>query len=314
MLLVQSALCAKVQELTLAETSLARHRQALEEQIAAAEKGIHQSRQELAALRYAVLDGSRGNSHVNRIHTQTVRQSATSLSQVISALLSSPLSLAQRRLATSVQGAQEGWMKSQLESLSALQPPISAPVFQAGEFNLAEVTQGPWQTIQRRAAAAGIQVQTAISPSVPEKIIGEPRHIGQLLTLLPEALARQPETSQLCVEVSVDPILPGSARLSLELEIAVKGAASELCERFTAIAAASGTLQTAQLAEVEADLAVCWQLAQALGGTVDFHSTSEKNVRLQVVLPVEIPSSPGPSETAACVPEGASCYRAEEPT
>jgi len=295
MLLIQSTLCAKVKELTNTESALVEHRRAMEEQVSTLQSRIEDGGKELAALRYAVLEGCRLGSQVSRGYMQIVRQGAAGFTNVVSALLSSPLSLPQRRLATSLQGVLEGWTKDQINNLGSYHLPVSAPVFQVGEFSLAELAQDASQAIQQTAAAKGIEAQTAISGQVPEKVVGDAGHLSQLITLLPESCLRLAQARRIALEVSVKPTLPGPPRLNIELLITVEGPATEVCERVRVIAAASRTLQTAQLEEAELGLAVCWQLAHAMGGTLRFNASTDHDVRLEVVLPMEIPSPP-------CVP------------
>ena len=212
------------------------------------------------------------------------------MTHVVLALLSSPLSLPQRRLATSLQTVVEGWTADQINYLSSNHLPVGAPVFEAGEFSLAELAREASKAIRRTAAANGVEAQTTISGQVPEKVVGDPGHLSQLISLLPETCLRLRGVQRLGSEVSVEPILPGPARLKMELLIAAEAPAGVMCERFRAIAAAARTLKTAQLDEAELGLAVCWQLADAIGGTLKFDATADHGVRLELLVPVEIPA------------------------
>jgi hypothetical protein len=203
-------------------------------------------------------------------------------------------------MANSLQEAVERWIRDQIDNLCSIQFPVGAPVFQSCEFSLTEVTQAAFQAIQQTGAAGGIEAQTAISANVPEKVCGDPGHIGQLVTLLPESLLRFPEIRALALQVSVEPHGPRSVELKVQLVIAVKGTARELCERLNAIGTASNTLSAAPLGEAESGFAVCWQLACAMGGSVHLDTSADKDVRLQVLLPVQIPSRAG-----ACAPAAA---------
>jgi len=297
--LIQSALCAQVQQLTATESALVKSRQAVEEELGASQRSIQDGQKALATLRYAMLDGSRVTSRASQGRVQMMQQSAAGLTQVISALLSSPLSPVQRRLASSLQSTLDGWLKDQADNHCSNQLPVAAPVFRSCGFSLGEVAEGAFQAIRQQAAAAGIEVETTQSGNMPGNVVGDADHIGQLIALLPESLLRLPGTRRLGLQLSVEPTVPGPAALNLQLRIAVDGAARETCERLTTIAAASDTLQTAQLGEAESGLAVCWQLAHALGGTVHLDASSDQDVRLQVVLPVEIQSASGVAEPAA---------------
>ncbi|MGO8931270.1 MAG: response regulator [Limisphaerales bacterium] len=285
---IQSALCARVQELTAAESTLAKGRQDLEQQLRMSQGRIQDGRINLAALRYAILDASRANSQLSRGQVQTIRQNAAGMTQVTAALLNSPLSLAQRRLVNSLQGALQSWMQTQLDTVTINASQIEAPVFQAVEFNLAEVTNEALRTLQQQAAGSGVEVRTEVSGDVPKRVFGNAAHIGQLLTTLPESLLRLVETKRLELRVSIEPKLAPQAELAVEFLVSANSVAGELCERLTTITTASETLRSPQAGEGETGLAVCWQLAHALGGTARVEPVSDKEVRLLVVLPVEI--------------------------
>jgi hypothetical protein len=306
LLLIQSALCARVKELTITGSASAEHRQAMEEQVAVLQRRIEDGQKELVALRYAVLDGCRLGAQLSQAYLRTVRQGVAGLTHLVSALLSSPLSLPQRRLATSLQSVVEGWTKDQINYLDSNHLPVSAPIFQAGEISLAELAQETSKAIRQTAAANGVEAQTTVSAKVPEKVVGDPGHLSQLISLLPECCLRLRGVRRFGLEVSVEPILPGPARLRMEHLIALEAPAGEMCGRFRAIAAAARTLQTAQLDEAELGLAVCWQLAHAIGGTIQFEALTDHDVRLELLLPVEIPPPPHEALVASDFPTGGS--------
>jgi hypothetical protein len=300
LLLVQSALCARIQELNAAECALAKGRQDLEQQLRTSQGRIQEGQRDLAALRYAVLDGSRVISQVSGGQLQTIRQSAAGMTQVTAALLNSPLSIGQRRLANSLQGALESWKQTQIDTLSASASQIEPPVFLAVEFNLSEVTSEAFRMIQQLAAGRGVAVRTEVIGNVPERILGNAAHIGQLLRSLPQSLLGF-ETQRLELRVSVEPNSAHGAELIVDSLISANTSARELCERFTTITAASAALRSLQTGEGETGLAMCWQLAHALGGRARFEPLTDKEVRLLVMLPVEIGS---PLELLTVIPSG----------
>jgi hypothetical protein len=281
-----------VKEMTATESALANRRRATEEQVAGLQRGIENGQKELAALRYAVLEGCRLGAQVGRGQRQTIQHGTTGLIHLVSALLSSPLSPSQRRLATSLHEALEDWRKDQTSELASTRLPVCAPAFQPSEFNLKELALDSYGAIQRIAAAQGVGVQIAYSGPVPEKVLADPGHLSQLLTLLAESCLRLPKARRLALKLSAEPTLPGPARLQMEVLITTEAQASVMCERIRAITTAAHTLQTAQLDEAELGLAVCWELAHALGGTLQFEVATGQDVRLDLRLPVEITSPP----------------------
>jgi hypothetical protein len=250
-------------------------------------------------LRYSILDGSRLSSQVSRGQVQIIRQNASGLARITAALLSSPLSLAQRRLASSLHSSLEAWMKDQSDEISQTPLPVGAPVLQAAEFSPAEVIYGAVQAVQQAAAAAGTEIQTAIAGTLPARLAGCAGHLCQLITLLPESLLRLPGIRRIGLQISVASKLPGMAELNVQLLLLVNDKARELGHRLAAIAEASGTLQTAHLGESELGLAACWQLAHALGGSIHFDTSAETELSLRLVIPAEVSASGGTLAPAA---------------
>lgn len=214
--LIQSALCAKMRELTAAESSALDHRRAVEEQIAGLQRRIEEGRTELAGLRYAVLEGCRLGARADRGNMHILQQKAASLAEIVSALLSSPLSPAQRRLVASFQNLVEDWTTEQLSTLGSNQLSLMAPNFQAEEFCLAELVRDASQALQQVAAARGIECRTSLSEPSPAKVVGDPSHLGHLMTLLPESCLALSQARRLALQASVDPAKPGPAGLKID--------------------------------------------------------------------------------------------------
>lgn len=234
-----------------------------------------------------------------------LQQKAASLAEIVSALLSSPLSPAQRRLVASFQNLVEDWTTEQLSTLGSNQLSLMAPNFQAEEFCLAELVRDASQALQQVAAARGIESRVALSEPSPAKVVGDPSHLSHLMTLLSESCLALSQARRLALQASVDPAKPGPAGLRIELLIGVEGSAGEIAERFSAIAGAASTLRAARFPEAELSLAVCWHLVQALGGTFQCGAPTADEVRLGLLLPVGVPLPAGEAvPESATPPEG----------
>ena len=273
----------------------------MEEQLGALQRSIQNGQNDLAALRYTLLDGFRVTSQVSHGRAQTIRQGSAGVVQLALALASSPLFPAQRRMVNSLQNAVEGWIETRSTVSARSQFPLDSRVFQTDEFSLSEVTQAAFQAIQQAAAGAGIDAQTAISANVPETALGDAGHIGQLVTLLPESLLRFVETRGLGVQVSVEPNGPGflrieSATASIDKWYGQRDVRAFKRDRHTLQVTHAGRRRL-ERRNWGSPYAGSWRAPWAARSTSD--ASTDKDVRLQLVLPVAIPSPAGVSAPAA---------------
>lgn len=148
------------------------------------------------------------------------------------------------------------------------------------------------------ADQVGVEARTALAGTEHGKLFGQPSHVHQLISLMTTSLLELGEATQLDLQVAVQPRAANQAELSLQLRLASNSPAKDVCERLTAIATASGTLRATQFGEAESSFAVCWQLAQALGGVSRCEALAENEVCVVFSLPVETVAPLAPTENS----------------
>jgi PAS domain S-box-containing protein len=285
-LLIQSALCGKVNDLAARECSLAQSQTEMNQQLALAQRKIEEGQKDLAALRYAVLDAQRLRLQIDHKRLQGTRQRLDGLQEVTSVLLNTPLSMAQRGVANSLKAALAGWIGDCGHSAGSEAFPVETPSFQSSEFSLGQVTESAFRHIAESAAQSNVKASTMTSGEVPDKIYGDGGHIHQLITLLADSLLRSPNARTLAVRVLVNQEPPAAAELNLLFAIESDADLNEPSKSLARAIACSNTLEAAQLGEVESGLAACWNLALAMGGSLQCDAPGDKQVNFKLVVPM----------------------------
>jgi len=312
-LLIQSALCGKVKDLTARECSLAQCQTEMNEHLAMAQQKIDEGQKDLAALRYAVLDAQRLRLQIGRERLQGTRQHLDGLQEVTSVLLNTPLSMAQRGVVNSLKAALAGWIGDCGHSVGRETFPVETPNFQTSEFSLSEVAGSAFKLIADSAAQTNVKASTMIPGEVPDELYGDAGHIHQLITLLADSLLRFPNARTLAVRVLVNQELPAGAELNVLFSIESHVDLKEVCNNLARTIAGSCTWEAAQLGEVESGLAACWHLAKAMDGSLQFDTPGDKEASFRLAVPVGVVEPIRSAEAAAMAQPFSRLLRIPEP-
>jgi len=184
LLVIQSALCTRVRELTTKHDAAAKRIHELDGQSQAATRTIQARDQELAALRHAILDAARIGTHISRERFQVECGVVDGWKRLITSLLETPLSMAQRGLVGEIIGALDGWRKGRPDATSGVEFQVEPPDLHRSEFNCTEVLECALAAVRKNADETGAKVQTALVGPVPECADGSPQHLHQLIIML----------------------------------------------------------------------------------------------------------------------------------
>ncbi len=297
LVLAQSALCSRLHESEAREAALMRIQEQARQELAASCRRVQKAREQSAALRYSVLEAFRANSEIARQCAATARQTAESITRLVSLLLLSSWSSPQRELLRALKASVDAAMTVRLQTVSSKGPMLEQPVFTVSPFRLAEITGGPFELI-RLAAQAGAKADASISGGATTPLLGDATHIHQLLTLVTDSLLKLASLQSLGLDVCAT---PGAERIvELRARFSAKWTAESLdiTSHLQRIAAASYTLQASRFAGEEACLAVAWQLAEAMGGVVSIEAAGQQDAQLTILLTLGVPPLAPPSETA----------------
>ena len=289
---IQSSLCARVRELTTQHDAASRQIHELDGQSQAAVRTIQARDQELAALRHAILDAARIGSNISRERLQAECQVVDGWKRMITTLLHTPLSMAQRGLVSQITCALEGWRKGRADATNGVEFQVEPPDLHHSEFNCAEVIECALAAVRKNADETGAKVQTALVGPVPECLHGNAQHIHQLLTMLAASLPDVASAENLDLQVSFGAKQNGTAEMLLSFFISSTDSDETLCRRLTTLTEASASLRTVRREGPELVLTAAWQLALALGGSPSIEKTANQKVLVRISLPLLAASSP----------------------
>jgi len=282
--LLQSVLCDRVRELTRQGEDASSQIEDLTAQSDQAAKTIQSRDQELAGLRYAILDAARFEAQINREHLRMERQRVDGWRRLIATLFHTPLSTAQRGLVTEIGGALDGWEHRRTHPSGGSRFPVEPPNLHRSKFDCAEVLESALTAVRETAENGRAKVQTAVVGALPDCVYGNPAYLHQLINALAEALPKVAGADRLTLNVSSKENPDGTAELLLELLLASTVADEAMGLRLAGLTAASGKLRTGGSGESELALAAAWQLALALGGRPSIETTTNGEVRIEILV------------------------------
>ena len=241
---IESALCSRVRELTCQNDLASQRNDELEGQSRAVAQTIRSRDQELAALRHAILDAARTGDNISRERLQVEYQVVDGWKRLITTLLQTPLSMAQRGVVSEVVCALEGWRKGRADATSGVEFQVDPPDLHQAEFNCAEVIKCALAAVRKSADESGAPVQAALVGAMPERAYGNARQIHQLITLLAGSLPGVGSAGKLELQVSFATVQKGTADLLVSLLLSPTTSLETLCLRLTTFTEATATLRT----------------------------------------------------------------------
>ncbi|MDR3377931.1 MAG: hypothetical protein P4M10_04550, partial [Verrucomicrobiae bacterium] len=285
----ETALRAKVDELTGAGQASAKAIQELKAKGAQLEREGETGRRELAGLRYAILDASRMNALLQRQGTQQDRQKVDAMRQLAMLLAQTPLSLAQQNLLGDLQSAVDGFKHNRGNGIQAPLYPIELPCFRQSEFSPSKVTESACGPVRLAAEAAGVAVRIAITGPATARAKGNAEHLHQLITLLAVSpLTLVSGINAIDLRAAWNPKGGTAAELDLRIALSTKEKNPDLLNLLIKATATVPAAQTAPLSTAEFGLAAGWQLAMALGARTRIELQNGKEACLLVAVPVEL--------------------------
>ena len=286
-MIIESALCARVREITAQHDAACRHIRELEAKTQTATIAIESRDQELAGLRHAILEAARIGTNISRERFQADGQAVEGWKRLISTLLASPLSRRQRGLITEIACALDGWRKGRTDVAPGVEFHVESFELHQSEFNCTEMIEGALADIRKSAEEAGATVRTSVVGPVPQCAGGSVRHIHQLITLLAASLRDFGCAESLEVKVSFQAKENGDAEMLLSFLLPSTNHSDEnLGVRLCSLTDGSAPLRALRRGGAELALSSAWELTLALGGSPAIKTTADQMVDVQIALPL----------------------------
>ncbi len=205
-------------------------------------------------------------------------------------LAGSALDAQQRRQVHRIQEAGEGLLHLLHDLLDIARVESGTVSVEHIAFPLADVIGSVVELMDPQAHAAGLELRLELDTGLPERILGDPRRLRQvLLNLLGNALKFTPDGEVVVgARLAVDEA--GASWLHVSVRDSGVGMAPDevhaLFERFQRGEAARG----AQVDGVGLGLAICQQLVGLMGGRIEVHTSPGVGSTFVVLLPLELPA------------------------
>ena len=185
------------------------------------------------------------------------------------------------------------------------------------EFNLRDVVSGAIGTLKSEAKRKGLQLSYAISPNVPEELLGDAIRLRQvILNLLGNAL-KFTHAGQISVEVNASSAQPSSRQVEVCFKVSDTGIGIPLKHQQAIFAAftQADTSTTRNYGGTGLGLAICTRLIQLMNGRIwvesqenagsQFHFTVlfEAVEQQPLAYPIEKPALPTSSPVTVALPQ-----------
>lgn len=159
-------------------------------------------------------------------------------------------------------------------------------LIQEEPFAPREVFDDVFKLFEPTAHEKGLEFELVVGPEVPEKVIGDPFRLRQIVTNLTSNALKFTETGAVRIRVFFDPGEGACGQIRCTVEDTGIGieddALTNLFSRFTQ--ADSST--TRRYGGTGLGLAICKQLAELMGGTIKVKSTVGRGSRFQFAVPI----------------------------
>lgn len=138
---IQSALCARVRELTRQQEAGDSRIQELQGQTKVAAQTLHERDQQVASLRFAMLDAMRIGGRMGQARRQSENHALAGWKELLNTLLQTPLSLTQRGVVAELDRALDGWKLGRGTAADGFGLQFRPPNLGGAEFDGREVLE-----------------------------------------------------------------------------------------------------------------------------------------------------------------------------
>jgi CheY-like chemotaxis protein len=197
--------------------------------------------------------------------------------------------------------------------LDLLNDVLDLSKIEAGRITLEQIPYNPCKVVESvgsvlgtRAAERGIELICRVSGDMPERIIGDPTRLRQILTNLATNAIKFTRKGEVMIVGGADEEQGGQVRMWFEVRDSGIGIHEEmlprLFEKFTQL---DGTT-TRRYGGTGLGLAICKQLVELMGGSIDVESRVGVGSTFHVAFPAQVaahqqPARPLPDLQGKCV-------------
>ena len=154
------------------------------------------------------------------------------------------------------------------------------------EYSPLQVVEGVAELLAGKAREKGLAVMTYIDPIMPEKVIGDPTRIRQVLTNLIGNAIKFTERGEVVIKALLD---PASARLCFEVQDTGIGIAPEAQAKLFQSFTQADSSTTRKYGGTGLGLAISKRLVELMGGEIGLESQFGQGSTFRLSLPLRVP-------------------------
>ena len=207
-------------------------------------------------------------------------------------LLDTPLEPRQRQFARTIQ-------TSATALLGILNDILDLSKIEAGRLNIERIEMDPRQCVEDvgtavapQAAAKHLELIVSVRPGVPDRVMGDPHRLRQVLLNLCTNAVKFTEKGEVVVEVFPVAVHEGRVLLGFEVSDTGIGIEPEAVGRLFQPFVQADTSTTRRYGGTGLGLSIVRQLVSLMGGQISLSSTPGKGSTFSFALPCDTPSAP----------------------
>jgi CheY-like chemotaxis protein len=166
------------------------------------------------------------------------------------------------------------------------------------EFPLAAVLDRVSELLGPKAAAKGLRLVTELDPAVPERLMGDPLRLRQILINFGDNAVKFADRGEVHVSVRLVGRADGAARVRLAVRDEGIGLSEEQAARLFADFQQADASTTRKYGGTGLGLSIARRLADLMGGEVGVDSRPGEGATFWCEVPLELPGAPTPTRAA----------------
>lgn len=280
------------------DSELKRHREHLEEQVVNRTAELTQVNRELVRAKNAAEEASRLKSQFLANMSHELRTPMNGVIGMTSFVLGSEMTEEQRDCLVTVQSSAESLLTLLNEILDFSKIEAGRMTMEAAPFDVRAIVGETLKALRVSAASKGLALHERFSTRVPERVIGDPVRLGQVVTNLAGNAIKFTEKGEVTVEVDAEEARDGVVLQFTIRDTGVGIPAANLDTIFDAFTQADGST-TRRFGGTGLGLSISSRLVEMMGGRITVESEVGKGSAFRFSVRLRRDASPRRLERAA---------------